>query len=40
MAVWALRCHCGPAAFAEARRARYETEADDDVRREWDEGCP
>ena len=40
MAVWALRCHCDQAAFAEARRAHYETEADDDVRREWDEGCP
>jgi epoxyqueuosine reductase len=40
MAVWALRCHCDQAAFAEARRAHYETEADDAVRREWDEGCP
>lgn len=40
MAVWALSRHCEPAAFAEARRARYEAEADDDVRREWDEVSP
>jgi len=40
MAVWALSRHCEPAAFAVARSARYEAEADADVRREWDEVSP